>query len=143
MGECALRFDDMDDSFELPKLDLGPKNEAIATWSRADVETLLQWMDGEFAHLLQTGGDMESALTALILRWRRTETKRSKILDILFAQIPKDEIRDFIGALLTIKRLPNVRTLMPSLDRVVGRLRRQGIEITPQPDIVKGVVVMR
>lgn len=143
VGECALRFDDMDDSFELPKLDLGPKNEAIATWSRADVETLLQWMDGEFARLLQTGGDMEAALAALILRWRRTETRRSKILDILFAQIPKDAVRDFIGALLTIKGLPNVRTLMPSLDRVVGRLRRQGIEITPHPDIVRGVVVMR
>jgi hypothetical protein len=86
---------------------------------------------------------MEAAVTAMILRWRRTESRRSKVLDILFAQIPKDAVRDFIGALLTIKGLPKVRTLMPSLDRVVGRLRQQGIEIMAQPDIVKGVVVMR
>jgi Ca-activated chloride channel family protein len=112
-------------------------------WDLREVESLLSWMDDEFAHLLETGGDMEAAVTAMILRWRRTESRRSKVLDILFAQIPKDAVRDFIGALLTIKGLPKVRTLMPSLDRVVGRLRQQGIEIMAQPDIVKGVVVMR
>lgn len=140
VGECGLRFDDMDDSFELPKLDLGPRNEPIATWSRADVETLLQWMDGEFARAIAIGGDLQSGLTALLLRWRRTGKARSPILAYLFTRIDEDLLRDFLGAVFALKSLPQVGALMPGLELVMATLQRLGVELSPAPDISSGAV---
>lgn len=131
-SDSAFEFDELSESFELPRLDIAVDDEPIATWSRADVEALLHWIDGEFARLLGAGGDVEAAVKALLLRWRRTEAKGWPILIHLFGISGDDMVADVLSGVLKIRNLLGASAIsLPALDQIIAILCADGRLIQP------------
>ena len=99
-------------------------------WRRSDVEAMLSWIDGEIAHLLAQGGDIEAGVEALLLRLKRANAVHRRMLVMIARRCAKDDAVDLLGALLHLKALV-ISALTPGLDAVVASLRASGRTIVP------------
>lgn len=107
-------------------------SDAPLSWRRGDVEQMLQWMETECARVIGAGGDIPSAVTALFLRWRRTEAKRWPILVYLFGFSGDDMVADVLSGVLKIRTLLGANAIsLPALDQIMAILCADGRQIQP------------